>query len=105
MPAGARRFRHRPKAATLLATHMIDKDLLLLLVCPESRQPLALAEAALLARVNAAIDAGRATNAGGVLVKDRLEAGLVRQDLARVYPVRENIPVLLVEEGIPLAGI
>ena len=31
-----------------------------------------------------------------------LEAGLVRQDQKIVYPVRDGIPVLLIDEGIEL---
>lgn len=68
---------------------MIPLDLLQILRCPESRQPLELAGADLLARVNA----GRA---------ETIVAGLVRADGKMLYPIRENIPVLLVEEAIPV---
>ena len=80
---------------------MIHPDLLAVIVCPESRQPLAMAGDDLLARVNAAIEKGGATNVGGDAVERPLEAGLVREDGQIVYPVRDDIPVLLVEEGIP----
>ena len=79
---------------------MIDKELLSILACPESRQPLAEADATLLERVNARIRAGGATNVGGAPVQEPLEAGLVREDRKIVYPIKDGIPVLLVDEGI-----
>jgi uncharacterized protein YbaR (Trm112 family) len=35
-------------------------------------------------------------------VTGRLEAGLVRADGKVLYPIRDGIPVMLVEEGIAL---
>jgi uncharacterized protein YbaR (Trm112 family) len=82
---------------------VIDKELLAILACPETHQPLSLADAALLERVNARIRAGGVVNVGGAAVADPLEAGLVREDGAVLYPIRDGIPVLLVDEGIAAA--
>lgn len=84
---------------------MIHPDLFAVIVCPESRQSLAMAEDDLLARVNAAIEKGACRNVGGDAVERPLEAGLVREDKQIVYPVRDDIPVLLVEEGIPTGDL
>ena len=80
---------------------MIDQDLLKILACPETHQPLAEAGADVLAAANKKIAAG-AVNRGGKPVGAALEAGLVRQDRKVVYPVRDGIPVLLIDEGIEL---
>lgn len=84
---------------------MIDAQLLAILACPETRQPLKPAEPDLLDAVNEAIAAGRATNRAGQVIREPVEELLVRQDGAVAYPVREEIPVLLVDEGIPLEGL
>ena len=63
---------------------MLAADLIAVLRCPESRQPLRLATAEELARV-------------------QLDAGLTREDGRVVYPIREGIPMLLAEEGRALS--
>jgi uncharacterized protein YbaR (Trm112 family) len=81
---------------------MIDPELLEILACPVTHQPLAMAEAELVAALNAAIDRGGLKGVGGALVEGPLDGGLVREDGAVVYPIRDRIPVLLVDEGIAL---
>ncbi len=81
---------------------MVDQSLLDILVCPETKQPLRVADVALLERVNASVRTGGLTNRGGKLVATPVEAGLVRQDGAVLYPVRDDIPIMLIDESIPL---
>lgn len=81
---------------------MLDPDLIEIIACPETRQPLKLADEATLARLNAAIEKGECKNVGGNVVDVALDAALVREDGKVCYPVRERIPVLLIEEGIAL---
>jgi len=38
-------------------------------------------------------------------VTETLDGGLIRADRKILYPIREDIPVMLIEEGIPLEGI
>jgi uncharacterized protein YbaR (Trm112 family) len=81
---------------------VIDKDLLQILACPETHQPLSEAVPDLLKRINERVSAGQAKNKAGADVKEALEGGLVRQDGKIVYPIRDGIPVLLIDEGIPV---
>ena len=52
--------------------------------------------------VNSKISEGSLANVGGNPVTEALEAGLVREDKKRIYPIKEGIPVLLIDEGIDL---
>lgn len=81
---------------------MIDDAFLKLVVCPRDHQPLGPADAALLARLNQAIDRHRIEKLGGGRVESRLDGGLVREDGKLLYPVVANIPVLLADEAIDL---
>jgi len=84
---------------------MIDKQLLEILVCPENRTSLALADDELLARLNRAIAAGEIKNRGGQPLQQQIEGGLVREDRTLLYPIVDNIPVLLIDEAVPLDQI
>jgi uncharacterized protein YbaR (Trm112 family) len=80
----------------------IDPDLLKMLCCPETHQVLCLAEPPLINQLNEKITAGRLQNRAGQPVKEVLGGGLVRADRKFLYPVRQGIPVMLVEEALPI---
>ena len=82
----------------------ISQELLDILVCPETKQPVVLAEPSLLDQLNARIEQGTLTNRSGTPVSSPLEAALVREDHQYCYPIRDDIPVMLIDEAIPLAG-
>jgi uncharacterized protein YbaR (Trm112 family) len=80
----------------------VNPELLEILVCPETKQPLKLAEASLLARLNERIQAGTLRNRGGDKVAKDIAEGLLREDGRILYVVDDDIPVMLVEESIEL---
>jgi len=84
---------------------MIDKELLSILVCPTDRTPLRMADQQTLTRLNRAIAAGRVRNQAGRPVEQPLAGGLVRADGALLYPIVDEIPVLLADEAIPLGQL
>lgn len=81
---------------------MLNPELLEILVCPETKQTLKLADAGTLEKVNQAVASGGLKNQGGNRVKDRIEEGLVREDGKILYPVRDDIPVMLLDEAVRL---
>jgi uncharacterized protein YbaR (Trm112 family) len=81
-----------------------DAGLLEILCCPETRQQLALAAPSALEQLNRQIAGGRLKNRAGQTVTGKIDGGLVRADGKYLYPLRQNIPILLVDEAIPLAG-
>jgi len=81
---------------------MIKPELLNILRCPETRQKLVLAEPALIAQINEAIAASRLRNRGGNPVSDKVDGGLVREDGKFLYPVRANLPIMLIDEALAL---
>lgn len=84
---------------------MIDKTLLEILVCPENKTPVRLADDALVAKVNAAVDAGTLQNRIGEKVDAKIDAGLLREDGAFLYAIRDDIPIMLIDQSIPTAQL
>ena len=84
---------------------MIAQGLLDILCCPETHQTLALAEPSLIQNLNQRIDAGQVRNRSGKVVAERLDGGLVRSDRQVLYPVRQQIPIMLIDESIALEGM
>ena len=81
---------------------MIDPGLLKILCCPQTHQPVTEADATLVADLNNRIASGSLKNRAGKSVTDKLDGGLLRQDRQWMYPIRNRIPIMLIEEAIPL---
>jgi uncharacterized protein len=80
----------------------IEKDLLAILCCPETKQAVTLADDQLIEKLNGAISKGELRNKAKKSVTEKLDGGLIRADNKILYPIREDIPVMLIDEGIPL---
>ncbi len=82
---------------------MVDADMLKIMCCPETHQGLHFAEPSLVANLNSQIEQKALKNRAGHLIAEKLETGLIRADGKVLYPIRQNIPVMLLEEAIPLS--
>lgn len=78
----------------------MDRKLLDLLVCPTTRQPLALLDQKALATLNEAIQQGGVVRGDGSVQSEPVREALVTPDRALVYRVDDGIPVLLAEEAM-----
>jgi uncharacterized protein YbaR (Trm112 family) len=81
---------------------MIDKELLAILCCPETKQAVTFADSNLVGKLNEVVARGGLKNKGNKPVSEKLDGGLIRSDQKVLYPIREGIPVMLIDEGIPL---
>ncbi|MEC9355760.1 MAG: Trm112 family protein [Gemmatimonadota bacterium] len=82
---------------------MLDPELLEILVCPETKQPIRLADPAVVQKLNVAIAEGSVSNKGGEPVSEKIEEGLIREDDLCLYPIRDDIPIMLIDSAIPLS--
>ena len=83
----------------------MDRKLLDLLVCPATRQPLALLDKPGLEALNRAIAAGSVKRADDTAQTEAIREALITRDRKILYRVDDGIPVLLIEEGIPAAAV
>ena len=84
---------------------MVDAQLLEILCCPETKQDLVLASSSLVDDLNRRIEAGTLKNRVGETIREKMEAGLVRADKKFLYPIREDIPIMLIDEAISLDAV
>jgi len=78
----------------------VNGKLLEILCCPVSKTPLTVLGSQKLDKLNAAIKGGDALFVDGEKVTDPLSEGLITEDGKVIYPVQDDIPILLEEKGI-----
>lgn len=85
------------------ANSVIDPQLLALIRCPKTGQPLRMGTEEELQRVAAAVERGTCCDASGESVTDPPAGGLVTADGSWLYPIRDQIPALIPGEAISLS--
>ncbi len=81
---------------------MIQQELLDLLQCPKTKSPLRVADESLIAKINEAIAAGTIKNRVAEAVEAPLSGGLLPEGENVLYPIVDDLPIMLVDEAIPL---
>jgi uncharacterized protein YbaR (Trm112 family) len=59
-----------------------------------------LADAGLIEKLNRVWLRANSKTVAAKVVRDKLDAGLIREDRQVLYPIRSSIPIMLVEESI-----
>lgn len=78
----------------------IDGKLLEILCCPQSKSPLGRLERSRLEKLNRAISAGEVEQIDGSRISETFREALISEDGKVIYPVIDDIPILLSERGI-----
>ena len=81
---------------------MVSSQLLPILVCSVSGERLRLLAPDEVKTLNARIQADELRNRSGELAPGPLDGGLAADDAKVVYPIVNDLPYLLPEDGIPL---
>ena len=83
----------------------ISDDVLKILCCPKTKLPLALIASDTLKKINQAIEEGKVHYRTGELVLEQIDGGLLRSDGKFLYPIKNGIPILLIDESIDVDKI
>ena len=73
-----------------------------ILVCPDSKQSVRMLGEGEIQELNERITRSELKNRRGEVLTEPLEGGLVREDGLFAYPVRDDIPIMLVDEAVDL---
>jgi len=85
---------------------MIRQELLNIIVCPETKQDLVIAENGIVEKINILIENGELQNRSKQKVTEKIDGGLIQKDDRKyLYPIRDEIPILLINESIALEGV
>ncbi len=80
----------------------MDEKLLEIMCCPETHQHLAKAGAELVDDLNERIKAGTLVDRVDEKITEPIDGGLIREDGKILFPIRQNIPVMLIDQSISL---
>jgi uncharacterized protein YbaR (Trm112 family) len=83
----------------------MDPRLLDILCCPLTHVPLRLLTADELGSLGRAVAGGGVTTSAGRVVTEPPDAALITTNAHTIYRIDDDIPVMLAEEAIPVAGI
>ena len=83
----------------------ISKDLRDILCCPETKEDVHLISGEKVDIINKAITAGVVKIRGGEVETHSIDSGLLRADGKYLYPIRDDIPIMLIDEAIDMSTI
>lgn len=85
---------------------MISEELLNVIACPETKEDLVIADSGLVEKINSLIENGELVSRNKQKIIESIDGGLIQKDSREYfYPIRNEIPVLLIDESIPLKNV
>lgn len=83
----------------------ISKDLLDILCCPDTKEDVHLISNEKVEIINKAITAGVVKIRNGEVETHSIDSGLLRADGKYLYPIRDDIPIMLIDEAIDMSTV
>ena len=83
----------------------MDPNLLNIICCPVTREKLSMVTSKQLALINAEIANNTLTKLDGSIVENPQSKALINATKTLLYPIEEDIPILLEGEAIEIKGI
>jgi len=80
----------------------IDPDFVSILICPESKVKLKLADVTLVDSINKKIEDGQIVTRNGDALTQKVDGLLITVDGRRAFQVNDNIPNLLMDDSFEL---
>ena len=80
---------------------MVNKELLDILCCPETKQDVEYIDGDIISLINKKIKKGQVQNRSNEVLSEPIDAGLLRKDRKFLYPIQDDIPIMLIEKAIP----
>jgi len=81
---------------------MNNIEFLEVICCPETKQSIHYADITLVRSINSKIEEKQLRNRVGDIVEEKIDGGLIRDDGLVLYPIRSDIPILIIENSINL---
>ena len=78
----------------------ISDEMVKILCCPVTKQPVRLIDKSQLAKLNEKITQGSIKDKDGAAVRDSVEDALITEDGKTIYRIDDDIPVMLAVAGI-----
>lgn len=78
----------------------VSKDLVDILCCPVTKVPVRLMTEDELKKLNSKIGDGSLIQIDGAKVTETMEEALITEDGARIYKIKESIPIMLKDQAI-----
>ncbi len=83
----------------------VNQELLDILCCPETKEDVHLISEEEVQRINASIDKGNGKKRSGENETDHIQGGLLREDGKYLYAIRDDIPIMLIDEAIDMTSV
>lgn len=83
----------------------VSKDLVDILCCPVTKVPVRLMTEDELKKLNSKIGDGSVMQVDGAKVTETMEEALITEDGARIYKIKESIPIMLKDQAIDAAQL